>query len=120
MLNNSMHSRKHWVLIVLLYVSLPIFLMATDPYSLPLPLLLIPSILVFLILFHFSRMVLSRLNPQANRRFRLVVAGSIAGTPAVLLLLQSVHQLSLLDVVIVIALLVGSLFYISKADFIQS
>jgi hypothetical protein len=46
------------------------------------------------------------------------MAGTAAALPVLLLVFQSIHQLSVKDVLLVFVLLAAISFYLSKADFI--
>lgn len=103
------------IFLALIYMSLPVFLSLTDPAKLPLPLLVVPFLLLFVIFFVTIRLAVKRL----NRRKRLLVAAAGASLPVLLLVFQSIHQLTVKDVLIVLVLISVTMFYLSRADFIH-
>jgi low temperature requirement protein LtrA len=112
-----MNKYKKLALLPLLLLSLPVLLLATNPGTLPLPLLVLPFMLIFACIFVVAVMIANRINPNTGRRRVLINALLIAGGPVLLLVFQSLHQLSLRDVLITAALLAGCGFYISRIDF---
>lgn len=106
--------------LALLTVS-PVFLLMTNPDQLALPLLLVPYILAFLTLFVLGRSFLQSvgLYEKLSSYKRRIILGSAAFLPVLLLLLQSLHQLTMRDVALVVALGIGTTFYLLRADFIS-
>lgn len=107
-----------YLLIGLLYVSGPLFFSATDPKSLPLPLLVLPFLWLFSCLFITAWIILSRFK-QVNRRQAVMVSGTIASIPVLLALFQSIHQLSIRDVLLSVGLVMLAALYMLRADFIK-
>lgn len=93
------------------------FMLITSPNHLPLPLIMVPFILIFLILFYIVRQIGS-LNRDGHRRQRLMRAGILAAIPVLLLVLQSIHQLTIKDVLITGGLVLLATYYLNKADFL--
>ncbi len=48
-----------------------------------------------------------------------MIASGAASLPVLLLVFQSVHQLTIRDVLVSVSLLAFAIFYISRADFIR-
>ncbi len=86
----------------------------TDPFSLPLVLLVVPFGLFAATIYQCSRAVLRALR-LSGRRTRLI-ASIITALLLLLALLQSIHQLSLRDLLIVLALLAGLTLYLRRID----
>jgi hypothetical protein len=96
------------------------FLFTTDPQELSPILLIVPFVLFFLSLFlavvFITTVMVKEATPSLSRKsfmFSLV----LAAYPVMLLLLQSIGQLSLRDVVTLTLLLVISGFYIARSSF---
>jgi hypothetical protein len=102
----------------LLFIIGPVFLLTTDPNALPLPLLVVPFIWLFSSLFVASWMLLSR-KDNISRRQVALVAGIIASVPVLLAVFQSIHQLSIRDVLLSVGLVVLAAVYMLRADFMR-
>jgi phosphoglycerol transferase MdoB-like AlkP superfamily enzyme len=111
-----MKQLRRVVLVFALYISGPLFLLATNPRSLPIPLLILPYIwlfavivctfwLIYLILFH------QQPSPKAQLNF-----GLVALVPVLLAVLQSIHQLSVKDIILVLGFVLVAGFYITRLD----
>jgi hypothetical protein len=113
-----MNKYKKILGLIALYCSLPILLVTTAPNTLPLPLLMVPFILLFITLFTTVVFASRHLSDGRTTRRRIyILSGMVAAAPVLLLVFQSLHQLSIIDVFITVTLLVGSGFYISRIDF---
>lgn len=104
--------------LIVLYLSGPLFFMATNPESLPLVMLVIPFVWLFVCLFVTTQLVL-RNRKQANKRQTVMVSGVVASIPVLLALFQSIHQLSIRDVLLSVGLVVLLAIYMLRADFIK-
>lgn len=100
-------------LLLLPFIILGIFLLLTDPYDIPLPLLVVPFVLLGFGIFRLLSFVLARLTKLSVARIRLL-AGLITSLVELLVLLQSIRQLSLKDFFLLVALLVGLTFYLRR------
>jgi hypothetical protein len=90
------------------------FVLLTDPYKLPLVFLVVPFVLFAATVYQFSHAGLRALG-VSRRRARLI--GIIVTSLLLLLaLLQSIHQLSLKDFLILTALLIGLTLYLRRLD----
>ncbi len=91
-----------------------IFILMTDPYRLPLPLLLIPFLLIGISCYCFIKEFL-RMAPISVRKRKFI---AVVLTIIILLgvLLQSIRQLSIKDFLILLALLIGVAFYMRRMD----
>lgn len=96
-----------------------IFMIATNPQNLPPLLLITPFLILFLIIFMLIVSVIRvlKIGKQGLSRGQLLTIGLYAGYPVMLLVLQSVGQLSVRDVVTLTFLLVVAVFYVSKLSF---
>ncbi len=106
-------------LYALTYASLPLFLMLTSPRDLPIVALLVPFLLFFIILFFTFTILIRVFSSGVTVRKRRITAGAMAMFPVLLLLLQSIGQLSLRDVTIVIALMTIIVFYVMRSDIVR-
>lgn len=101
------------------YSSGPLFLALTDPQQLPLPIILLPFVWLFLAIFvGVNGLVKMRVSGLVPKR-RIVVAGVCATLPVLLVVFESIHQLTIKDVLIVFALVATMSFYVLRADFIK-
>jgi len=91
-----------------------VFILLTDPYKLPLVFLLIPFLLLAIGLYQILNASLRRLHvSKAKARFVSIVVTSLILLVA---LLQSIHQLSIKDFLILGALLLGMVFYLRRME----
>ncbi len=92
--------RKQLVILLLLYIGGLIFFMNTNPQELPLLLLVLPFLYLFVV-FYLSILFVCRLLRVKSAVFVSLV---IAVFGVLLLVLGSLHQLTLRDVIISVAL----------------
>lgn len=98
-------------------LTLIIFLIATAPLKLPLPVLLLPFI-VFAVWVRSGTIVIGMLLRQQaipSRKIK-VIAGSLAAVLLLTITLQTLGQLSWRDILLVIGLVAGLSFYFYKTD----
>jgi len=90
------------------------FMFSTDPYRLPLVLLVIPFILLAVTVYQFASVGFQPAPVSAPKKkyLSLIVSGLIV----LLIILQSLHQLSIKDLLILLALLASVTFYVRKID----
>ena len=100
-------------LLLLPFITLGFFLLLTDPHDIPLPLLVVPFVLLGFGIFRLLSFALARLTKLSVARIRLL-AGLITSLVELLVLLQSIRQLSLKDFFLLVALLVGLTFYLRR------
>lgn len=105
-------------IIVLSLLALPLFLTLTNPEKLPLPLLMVPIILVFIISYILIDTILAALRPSMLKNKRRFIAGVASALPTLLVILQSIQQLTIKDALIVLGLWVLCVWYLQKIDFI--
>lgn len=98
-----------------------LFLLGTSPDKLPLLLLLVPYVITFLAILVLGRISfrITGFYDQLSSYKRNIILGTMAALPVLLLLLQSLRQLTIRDVLLVIALGVGLAFYLLRADFMD-
>jgi cation transport ATPase len=99
-----------------LLISLPLFFILTNPHSIPIPFLIMPFVLFFSVLFFSGMTVLNKTSREYSSRKKAAIAVLVAAAPTLLLILQSIHQLSLQDVLLVAGLLITLGFYLYKQD----
>ncbi|MBI3337760.1 hypothetical protein HY003_00460 [Candidatus Saccharibacteria bacterium] len=99
-----------------------LLIFGTDPQKMALPLLVAPFILIFILIFLSLLFVIQgRLNaPKLLTQKSITIAITAAGIPVMLLVLKSIDQLSLRDILILLGLFGGILFYISRSDMLTS
>lgn len=93
--------------VILLFV-----LLSTDPQRLPSIILVSPFILLFVIIFTGILFMLGAYAMTQQRKIRIGLIGAAA--PVVLLVLQSLGQLTVRDVLAILILFCATYFYISK------
>lgn len=96
-----------------------VFVILTDPRRLPLPLLVMPFILLFAFIYKLIKSVLLYGTELERSKSWTIVAAVGALVPTFLLMFQSIHQLTVRDVLVVISLGLVTAFYVAKADFIR-
>ena len=101
-----------------LVLSGPLFFMLTNPDSLPLGFFVLPFLWVFSCLFTLSWLTL-RNRPSINKKKLIIVCVLVATSPVLLLVFQSIHQLIIRDVVIMLGLVSLAVVYVVRADFIK-
>ena len=116
---NKMYRQKKLWIALLSAIFLCLFIFSTDPRKLSAPLLLVPPVLLFFVLFVFSLSVLSAFTglPKAKQR---LISGALASAPVLLLLLASLGQLTGKDTVLSLMLIGGLAVYFSRATLVRS
>lgn len=89
-----------------------ILLVTTQPSRLPSLMLVVPFVLLFTAIWYFSFSVFQGNNMTRLRSARLSLV--LAGLPVSLLLLQSIGQLTVRDIVTIFAFFALAYFYISR------
>ncbi len=103
---------------VLFAISFFVFIMATSPNTVPLPLLVVPFIVIgFFIYFFVKAVVQGTKTPRDGISVKLL-ALSISSLAVLLLLLQSLDQLTLRDGLLTTIFATMFWVYIWKADFL--
>lgn len=92
--------------------------MLTNPDNLPLPLLVLPFLWLFAVLFVTIRNLLGRMR-EVRARQAALIAGFGATLPVLLIVFQSIHQLSIRDVLLCLGLVGVAALYMLRADFIK-
>jgi hypothetical protein len=100
------------------YVAAIIFLLSTSPKKLPSVMLVIPFALFFLALYLSAKTVLER-NEEQSRQGAQVLRPRLgaflaAGFPVLLLVLQSIGQLTVKDLGTAVAIFTISYFYVAR------
>jgi preprotein translocase subunit YajC len=94
-------------------VALLILFLGLDPNKIPSFMLVLPFILLFAFLFIGIALLLEKQGME--RKKRLKIAGLCSALPILLLVLQSIGQLTVRDVLTVVLLFAVSYFYIARA-----
>lgn len=105
--------------IIILYALLICLLVFTDPYNLPTPLLFLPFILFFIA----TTLLVYRLIGYIAKKLRLTLPPTsiartsfvLSGLPTFLVLLQSIGQVGLYDIIISIILFAALDFYLARS-----
>jgi len=109
---------RRYASLTLLYLFGPVFLVTTDPSRLPLVLLVVPFLWLFAVLSVTTWLILKN-RPSVTRKQAVLVSGVMATIPVLLAIFQSIHQLSLRDVLLSTGLVLLAAVYMLRADFIR-
>ena len=108
------------IILLLIWVSLPIFLLSTNPERLNLIFLIVPYILLFVTLFSIAHMLLRIFAKEISKVKRRTMSAIFGFLPTLLLLLSSIGQLTVRDTALVLGLLTVVLLYLKRLDFITT
>ena len=109
-----MKNTKRLGLIILPFFALGCFILLTNPRSLPLPMLLIPSSLLGVGSYNLSKELLYASSVSVGKaRF---IAGALTAILLLGVLLQSIRQLTGKDFLILSILIVGVTLYMRRLD----
>jgi hypothetical protein len=111
---------KRAVPVGILVISLPLFLFNTNPNSLPLPLLVVPIVLIFLIIYFVILFIVGKLKREYSKSARRTIAVLLTLFPTLLIVLQSLRQLTLLDLVIILSIFLPLSWYLLKIDYFSN
>lgn len=106
--------------LVLAWITLPMFLLITNPETLALPLLVVPFIILLLCLYFSGLVFLGAFFKELPPSRKKTMALLVGALPTLLLLLASIKQLTIRDMAIVIGLLGLLMFYLKRLDFIKN
>jgi hypothetical protein len=109
-----MKNIKTFVLLCVPFLLLGAFVLLTNPFKLPIPLLLLPFLLLGVGSFCLVREML-HLTPLSHRK-RALIAATLTSIMLLGVLLQSIRQLSVKDFLILIVLLTGTTLYMRRID----
>lgn len=109
-----MKNTKSLGLLFLPFLLLGIFVVTTDPYKLPIPLLPVPFLLLGVGVYRLALRLL-RISPLSSRKASFI-AGTLTAVILLLTILQSIRQLSVKDFLILAVLLIGMTFYMRRID----
>ncbi len=96
---------------------LVLLLLTTNPYHLPIVVLLFPFLLIFLVSYETVYLISSKLTDIEHKNKQRLGSGIIAGALVTLALLQSIRELSPRDLIIIVILVIGMSFYLLRIDF---
>ncbi len=106
---------KRLLLLIFLYGSFLIFLFTTDPTKMAVGWLILPFIWLFISLFLTFLYLIDWFSPtHKHDRRQTITAALLAAVPTVMLLLDSVDQLTIKDFLLIVGLGILAAFYISK------
>ncbi len=109
-----MKKLKQIGLLLLPFIALAGFLLFTNPYDVPLPLLTIPFALLGFGIFQLQILLLHHVTKLSAGKVRMI-ASLVSSLVLLLILLQSIRQLSLKDFLLLIALVTGLTFYLRRS-----
>lgn len=101
-----------------LCLTLLIFILLTNPDSIALPLLVVPFGLIGLIVYKLSDLILMIIG-KTEKRVKKILSISVSSFVVVILLLQSLNQLTWKDCLITFVFAVFFWLYVWRADFLH-
>jgi len=110
---------KKLAVLVALWTFLPVFLLLTNPETLPLPLLIVPFLALGITLYKSTSALLHVTAKNIDEKKVRFMSGVMAFFPTLLLVLASIDQLTVRDVAIVLVLVVIAMFYMKRIDFLK-
>jgi drug/metabolite transporter (DMT)-like permease len=121
--NPNVKKIKNLLMFTCLYLSLPLFIFFTNPQSLPLPLVILPVFLLFLIFYSTVYLLINKRIKRANKlsRTRLIlISAIIAVVPVLLIVLASIQQFTLRDIILSAIIVISISWYLIKVDFLNT
>jgi len=103
-------------LLFVIYIAGPVFIFLTNPHNLPLPLLILPFLWLFAVIICSLWIVYKLVLHRSPGRKNQLNFGLAALVPVLLAILQSIHQLSIKDVVLVVGFVAVAGFYVARLD----
>lgn len=107
------------IIILAIWISLPVFLLITNPETLPLPLLLVPFLLLAISLYKTAELGYGVMFKRLSKYRIRVLAAISAALPTLVIILASIGQLTIRDLAIIGGLLAFLTFYLRRIDFIR-
>lgn len=104
--------KKGIIVLILAATALLVLFLTTDPQKLPSILLILPFLVIFGLVFYLVKWFSVKRGISAKRAVRLALL--CAALPTLLLVLQSIGQLTIRDVATTALLFFLSYFYISR------
>jgi len=120
---NKSFKIRRFIILIALYLSLPLFLFFTNPQKLPLPLVITPIVLLFLIFYATAYYIIKSQFKQTKRLSKtrmIVISAIIALVPVLLIVLASIQQFTLRDIILSTVIVVCVSWYLLKVDFLKS
>jgi hypothetical protein len=117
---NNVSNKQLAIAAISLYATLGFFLLSTNPQKLPAMFLLLPVLWLFVAIMATALLILRLINPgMANGHGgqQLLYASIVSGVPSGMLLLNSIDQLTIKDVLLIGLLAVIVLFYTGRFRF---
>lgn len=106
---------KQILLIVAFWLALAAMIFLLNPQDAPLPLLIVPFVLFFAALYHSAKYFLHQVTPNMSVTRVSLLAVSASAVPTFLLVLSSVEQLTIRDILLLATLLIMTVFYVRKS-----
>ncbi len=106
---------KQVLLIAALWLSLLAMIFLLNPQEAPLPLLIVPFGLFFGAMYNSVKYFLHQVTPNMSVTRVSLLSVSVSSVPTFLLVLSSVEQLTIRDIMLLATLLVIGVFYVRKS-----
>lgn len=111
------------LLIIAFYLSLPLFILFTNPQNLALPLLVLPVLLLFLIIYVTVYLLFFKKLKRSKRLSKTriyIISGIVALVPVLLIVLASIGQFTIRDIILATVIVVCISWYLLKVDFLKT
>ena len=107
------------LLSLLTAASLLLLTLFTNPNSVALPVLIAPFIIIGFLMYQITQIVLTKKHSFSSQLARQLFALSVAGLFVALMLLRSLHQLTIKDGLLVCGFAIVFWLYMWRADFLH-
>jgi hypothetical protein len=102
---------------------LPLFIFLTNPQDLSIPFLILPVILLFIIIYvtvYFGILKRFARAKHISRTRMYVISAVIALVPVLIIVLASINQFTLRDVILASIIVIFISWYLLKVDFLKT
>ena len=117
---NEYKSINFAVKIILLTTLFLVFLFTTNPFNSSLVITIVPFVIVFMFFRNIFLFIFALIFKEKISNILTAVALFLASLPVLVLVLSSLGQLTIRDLIISVVLIGVSSFYISRASFIKN
>ena len=109
------NKHKQILLITACWLALVAIILLFNPQETPLPLLIVPFMLFFAAVYLSSKYFLHQVTPNMSVARVSLLSVSVSAVPTFLLVLSSVEQLTIRDIMLLATLLIITVFYVRKS-----
>lgn len=109
-------TKKEFVTIVTIFLLMGLLFVLSNPSTLPLPLTILPHIMLFILIYLGANMIFKSTMFKNNHSMVRWLSLSVAAFPVLIIVLQSMGQLTARDVLIALSLIGLLIFYFRKTN----